>query len=163
MSSSKTRVVPFAAGFAAALLLSACAGGPLVTTALLTYETKPEGASLYEGGQLIGVAPVTRTYAAEGQAQTIRTPLVTAQWPSGAKESYYTFLPLGADRVATIERPAGAPGLEADLENAKKAIAAKAQEAKRDKEAQLREIARNSDRCRKQQSGASKAVQDDCS
>lgn len=154
------RGLPLAAALS---LLSACAGGPLVTTALLTYETKPEGAMLYEGGQPIGVAPVTRTYAAEGQAQTIRTPLVTAQWPSGAKESYYTILPLGADRVATIERPAGAPGLEADLANAKKAIAAKAQEDRRDKEAQLREIARNSDRCRKQQSGASKAVQDDCS
>jgi len=148
---------------AAAGLLSACAGGPLVNTAMLTYETKPEGASLYEGGQLIGVAPVTRTYTAEGKSETIRTPLVTAQWPSGAKESYYTLLQLGSDRVATIERPAGAPGLQVDLDNAKKAIAAKAQEAQRDKEAQLREIARNSDRCRKQQSGASKAVQDDCS
>lgn len=154
------RTLPVAA---ALLLLSACASGPLVTTSMLTYETKPEGASLYEGGQLIGVAPVTRTYAAEGQAQTIRTPLVTAQWPSGAKESYYTILPLGADRVATIERPAGAPGLQADLDNAQKALAAKAQEAKRDKEAQMREIARNSERCRRQQSGASKAVQDDCS
>lgn len=157
----RRRTLPAAA--ALLLLLSACASGPLVTTSMLTYETKPEGASLYEGGQLIGVAPVTRTYAAEGQAQTIRTPLVTAQWPSGAKESYYTILPLGADRVATIERPAGAPGLQADLDNAQKALAAKAQEAKRDKEAQMREIARNSERCRRQQAGASKAIQDDCS
>jgi hypothetical protein len=161
--SNRTRLMALSALSLVALVLGACAGGPLVTSALLTYESKPEGASLYEGGQLIGVAPVTRTYVAEGKSESIRTPLVTAQWPSGAKETYYTILPLGADRVATIERPAGAPGLQADLDNAKKAIAAREQEAKRSKEASLREIARNSERCRRQQSGASKAVQDDCS
>lgn len=143
--------------------LIGCAAAPTPRSAMLTYETSPPGATLYEGGKAIGVEPVTRTYLAEGQAATIRTPDVTAVWPSGAKESYYTLLPLGADRVATIERPAAALGLAADQENGKKVAAARAQEARRIKEAQLREQARNSDRCKAQAAGASRAVSDDCS
>lgn len=143
--------------------LVGCADGPVSQTAMLTYDTRPEGATLYEGGQSIGIAPVTRTYSGDGKSGSIRTPLVTAVWPSGAKESYYTIVPIGSDRIATIERPANAPGLQADLDSARKAAAAKEQEARRVKETQLREQARNSDRCKRQQSGASLAVADDCS
>jgi hypothetical protein len=146
----------------AALVLAACASPPAPTAAQLTYETQPEGATLFEGSQSIGVAPVTRTYAAEGGAQTVRTPLVTAVWPSGAKESYYTVLPLGADRVATIERPANAPGLQADLDNAKKLAQSRDQDARRGTEAALREQRRNSERCKAQMAGGGRAVQDDC-
>ncbi len=139
-----------------------CATPPPPTSALLTYETQPGGATLYEAGQVIGVAPVTRTYTGNGSTQPIRTPLVTAVWPSGAKESFYTLLPLGADRIATIERPVAAPGLEADREHAKKVVLAGEQEARRRKEALLRDQRRNSERCRAQQAGTSLAVQDDC-
>ncbi len=142
--------------------LAGCATAPPPTTALLTYETKPEGATLFEGGQSLGVAPVTRTYAGDGKSTTVRTPLVTAVWPSGAKESYYTLLPLGSDRVATIERPAGAPGLQADLDHARKIAQVREQSERRNTESALRDQRRSSDRCKRQQAGASQAVQDDC-
>lgn len=152
-------------GWLAALVLASlagCATPTAPTSAMLTYDTRPEGATLYEGGQSIGVAPVTRTYAGDGKSATIRTPVVTAVWPSGAKETFYTNLPLGADHVATIERPAAAPGLQTDLDHAKKLVLTAEQIKRRDTEAQLREQRRNSERCRAQQAGTSKAVQDDC-
>ena len=142
--------------------LAGCAAGPVSTTAILTYETSPEGATLYEGGKSIGVAPVTRTYTGDGKGD-IRTPDVTAVWPSGAKESYYTFLPPGADRNATIERPAKAPGLQADLDNAKSFIAAKQADAQKQREDAAREMARGSARCKDQIArGGAKAGVDDC-
>ncbi len=143
-------------------LVAGCATPPAPTSALLTYETQPAGATLYETGQPIGMAPVTRTYSGQGQQQPIRTPLVTAVWPSGAKESFYTLLPLGSDRVATIVRPVGAPGLEVDQEHAKKLALTSEQMARRRNEDLQRDQRRNSERCRAQQSGASLAVQDDC-
>lgn len=153
-------------GIATAALLGGCASGPVASSALLTYESNPEGAQLFEAGQLIGTAPVTRTYnASPGMAAgaSIRTPDVTAVWPSGAKESYYTLLPLGADRKATIERPAQAAGLALDQENAKKFIAARQAEATRAREAVARDVAKGSARCREQQSrGGAKAGVDDC-
>jgi hypothetical protein len=143
--------------------LAACAAGPVANTAMLTYETSPEGATLYEGGKSIGVAPVTRTYTGDGKGD-IRTPEVTAVWPSGAKESYYTFLALGADRNATIERPAKAAGLQVDLDNAKSFIAAKQAEAQKKREEAARELARGSARCKDQIArGGPKAGVDDCS
>jgi hypothetical protein len=142
--------------------LMGCAAAVAPTSALLTYETNPDGATLYEAGQAIGQAPVTRTYPATAPQQPIRTPLVTAVWPSGAKESYYTILPLGSDRVATIERPSSAPGLATDTEHAKKiALTRSAEERRRLAQAQ-RDQRRSSERCKQQQSGASKAVEDDC-
>jgi hypothetical protein len=120
------------------------------TSAMLTYETDPEGAALFESGQPIGVAPVTRTYGADPAAADIRTPEVSAVWPSGAKTRFWTLLAPGADRVATLRRPEGAPGLQADLDNAKPYAAQKEREARRNKEAVLREIARDSVRCRDQ-------------
>jgi hypothetical protein len=144
--------------------LAACASGPVAKNSMLTYETLPEGAQLFEAGKLIGTAPVTRTYPSDGKADSVRTPDVTAVWPSGAKETYYTFLKVGSDRTATIERPASAPGLQTDQENAKKFAAAREQEARRKKEEAARELARNSARCKAQQaSGGPKAGVDDCS
>ena len=150
------------AALVAASAVAGCASAPAPTSTMLTYESNPAGATLYEGGQPIGMAPVTRTYAGDGTQAAVRTPEVTAVWPSGAKESYYTILPLGADRVATIDRPAGAPGLQVDVDNAKKTAQAREQDARRSTEAALRDQRRNSDRCKRQQSGGSLAVQDDC-
>jgi hypothetical protein len=154
----------FPAGMlAAAWLLAGCAATPAPSTAMLTYETVPEGATLFEGGQQIGVAPVTRTYASDGKSTTIRTPEVTAVWPSGAKEGYYTLLPVGADRKATIERPASAKNLQADLDHAKTFQAARiAAEQKRQQELQ-RDLAKGSARCKEQMArGGAKAGVDDC-
>jgi hypothetical protein len=152
-----------AASLAGMASLSGCASGPTSQTAMLTYETTPEGAELFEGGKSIGTAPVTRTYTGDGKSASIRTPEVTAVWPSGAKESYYAFIDVGSDRKATIERPAKAPGLQADQDNAKKFAALREKEATRKKEEIAREVARGSDRCKAQMArGGPKAGVDDC-
>jgi hypothetical protein len=147
---------------ALAAALAACADLPQSKDSKLTYETVPAGAEIFEGGQSLGVAPVNRIYKHDGKSTTIKTPDVTAVWPSGAKAIYFTILPLGADRVATIDRPADAPGLQVDLENAKKIAAAEAREAQRVKEATARDLARNSARCKDQMSKGGTAPVSDC-
>ncbi|MFZ2989443.1 hypothetical protein [Ideonella sp.] len=139
--------------------LTACATGPGASVTL-TYETVPEGAVLFEGKRELGVAPVTQSYPSDGKSAEVTTPEVTAVWPSGAKTSFYTVLKPGADRVATLERPANAPNAQADLENAKKFVLAKTQEAQREKDAAAREIARNSARCRQQLATGNMATND---
>ena len=144
------------------LVLAACAELPKPTTAMLTYDTSPSGASIFEGGKLLGVAPVTRTYSGDGKSPTIQTPDVTAVWPSGAKANFFTVIPVGSDRAATIERPASAPNLALDLENAKKADAEKLRLEQKAKEDVARAVARDSARCRNQMRQAI-VVNDDCS
>lgn len=141
-------------------LLTGCATGPAATHATLTYETVPAGATIYEAGQSLGMAPVTRTYPQQGASATVRTPEVTAVWPSGAKETYYTLLPVGADRVATIERPQKAPRLQVDLDHAKQMADAAARDAQRNKEALARDMARNSQRCKDQMAKGNLATAD---
>ena len=141
---------------AAALALAGCATEP--RPARLTYETSPLGATLFENGQQIGIAPVMRTYGNADANGQIRTPVVTAVWPSGAKESFWTFLKPGDDNVTTITRPAKAPNLQADLDNAQKYAS---DEARR-KAGALRDQARNSARCQAQMKGNSPTVIDDC-
>ena len=145
---------------ACAALGAGCANLPTSKDAVLTYETVPEGATIFEAGQALGVAPLSRTYKGDGKSDSIRTPEVTAVWPSGAKESYWTMLPVGTDRVATIERPKSAPGLQADLDNAKQLAAQRTRDAQRDKEALAREMARNSQRCKDQMSKGNLATND---
>lgn len=140
-------------------LLAGCATNP-PTSAALTYETEPAGATIFEGGKSLGVAPVTRRYDNGGQPGDITTPDVIAVWPSGAKTSYFTVLKPGDDRVATLQRPASAPNLKADLDQAAKIAA----EQKRLKEGVMRDQARASARCQAQLSGtaAVKGGIDDC-
>ena len=151
--------------FAIALsaVLAGCAAPGKSNQGMLTYETNPEGAQLFEAGQAIGTAPVTRTYTGDGKSPQIKTPEVTAVWPSGAKASFWTNIEFGSDRVTTIDRPAKAPNLQADLDNAAKFKLAREQEQRREKADALREQARNSARCKAQQSGQTKGVLDDCS
>jgi len=151
----------FALCTVAAALLAGCATAIAPTSARLTYSTKPAGASLYEGSTLIGVAPVTRSYDGGGKPGAITTPEVTAVWPSGAKTTFFTVLSPGADREATLERPAAAPNLQVDLENAAKVEAAQKQEAQRTKDEILRDQKRDSARCRKQQQTGN-VVTNDC-
>jgi hypothetical protein len=150
------------AATAIAVLVSGCASPAAPSSAMLTYETTPEGAKLFEGSQALGQAPVTRTYKAEAGARTITTPDVTAVWPSGARTSYFTVLEVGADRVARIERPAGAPGLEADLAHAKLVAADRKLTEEREKEDALRDEARLSGRCQAQMAGGGSRAIDDC-
>jgi len=147
---------------AAVLSLAACASVPPPTQASLTYETSPLGAELFEGEQSLGIAPVTRTYKGDPKVGTVETPDVKAVWPSGATTTFFTVLPLGSDRQAMLERPAKAPGLQQDLDNAKKLEIARKQEAARNKALDQGELARNSARCQAQMAMGSKGMTDDC-
>ena len=141
---------------AVAALFSGCATPE--PGAKLTYETSPAGATLFEGGQAIGVAPQMRRYSAEAGSTQVRTPEVTAVWPSGAKATFWTFLKVGDDNITTISRPDKAPNLQADLDNARKFQSAE----ERLKAQQQHDIARGSARCQAQQQGGVVAGIDDC-
>ncbi len=130
-------------------LLAGCASAP-PTQALLTYESAPEGATLYVNGKSIGVAPVTASYAAANKDGGIVTPEVTAIWPSGAKTSFWTLLKAGDDRETVLQRPANAPGLQQDIEHAQPFIVAKERDKQRAREEAMKTMARNSARCRDQ-------------
>jgi hypothetical protein len=144
------------AAIAAVVVLASCATEP--QGAKLTYETSPPGATIYEGGQSLGIAPVTKAYPAAGEGAQIRTAEVTALWPSGAKTTFWTFLKPGDDNVTTLTRPAGAPNLQADLDNAQKYASAE----QRLKAQQARDQARASARCQAQTQGGVVAGIDDC-
>jgi len=141
------------AALAAASLVAGCAVEP-PTSAMLTYETVPLGATIYEGSKVLGVAPVTQTYPGDGKSADVKTPDVTAVWPSGAKTTFWTMLKLGDDHVATMTRPASAPNLALDEDNAKKYANESAADAARRKQQQQSDIARASARCQAQMSGA---------
>lgn len=144
-----------------AVLLGACAGTP-PTRAKLTYESVPDGAQIYEGDKSLGTVPVTRTYDGDGKSGTITTPDVRAVWPSGAQTTFFTVLPLGSDRVATLQRPADAPGLQQDLEHAKLVTAARKQDAERRRQFEQTDINRASARCKQEQAQGTQGLMDDC-
>ena len=151
------RLFPRLALAAAIVSIAGCAA-TAPSGAKLTYETSPPGAQLFEAGKPIGTAPVMRSYPADPAGGQIRTPDVTAVWPSGAKAQFFTFLKVGDDNITTITRPANAPNLQADLDNAK----AFQSEADRRKAQLQRDLARNSARCQAQQQGGAVAGVDDC-
>ncbi len=129
-------------------------------TGMLTYDTNPAGATIYEGGKSLGIAPVTRTYEFGETQNTLATPEVTAVWVSGAKATYWTNLSVRADLAATIERPTGVAGLEKDVAAAKPLLEERAREAQRLKDENMRETARNSSRCREQMQKGNVATSD---
>ncbi|MBV8503767.1 MAG: hypothetical protein JO006_18860 [Paucibacter sp.] len=130
---------------ALAALLSACADAPK-TGAMLTYETKPEGAKIYQGTTLLGTAPVRRTYPTDGKP-SVDTPEVTAVWASGAKTTFWTRLNAGDDQLATLERPANAPNLDVDLAAAAPYAKKNKADADRDKDQTLRDQKAYSQAC----------------
>jgi hypothetical protein len=148
-------------GIALAATLGGCAN-TLPTRAMLTYESVPAGAQIFEGDKLLGAAPVTRTYSSDGKSSAITTPDVRAVWPSGAQTSYFTILQAGSDRVATLQRPASAPGLQQDLEHAKQLAAARKRDAERAREFQRTDINRASARCKQEQAQGTEGLSDDC-
>jgi hypothetical protein len=145
---------------AAALLCACAATAP--KSAMLTYESVPGGAEIFEGDKSLGAAPVTRTYNNDGKSSTIQTPDVRAVWPSGAQTTFFTLLPVGSDRVATLQRPADAPGLQPDLEHAKQVATARKRDAERDREFQQTDINRASARCKQEQAKGTNGLSDDC-
>jgi len=144
-----------------AALIGACAGTP-PTRAMLTYESVPDGAQIYEGDKSLGTVPVTRTYSSDGKAGTITTPDVRAVWPSGAQTTFFTLLPVGSDRVAKLERPTDAPGLQQDLEHAKEVTAARKKDAERRRAQEQTDINRASARCKQEQAQGTQGLMDDC-
>jgi hypothetical protein len=146
---------------AGASLLGACAG-TAPRKAMLTYESVPDGAQIYEGDKALGTVPVTRTYDADGTSANITTPDVRAVWPSGAQTTFFTILPVGADRVAKLERPADAPGLQQDLDHAKQVIAARKQDAERRRQQEQTDINRASARCKQEQALGTQGLANDC-
>lgn len=144
-----------------AALLGACAGTP-PTRAMLTYESVPDGAEIFEGSQSLGTVPVTRTYDSDGKSGDITTPDVRAVWPSGAQTTYFTKLPVGSDRVAKLERPMDAPGLQQDLEHAKQVADARKQDAARRRGFEQTDINRASARCKQEQAQGGHGLTDDC-
>ena len=141
--------------------VTGCAGAP-PTRAMLTYETVPDAAELFEGGTSLGLAPVTRTYQSDGKSSTIKTPDVKAVWPSGAETTYFTVLPVGADLVAKLQRPAAVPGLQGDQDHARIVGATRQREAERLRAQQQHDIAAASARCKAQQAQGNKGLTDDC-
>ena len=148
-------------GGLAALLLCACATPP-PTHAKLTYQSVPDGAQIFEGDKSLGTVPVTRSYDSDGKSTSITTPDVRAVWPSGAQTTYFTVVPVGSDRVATLERPADAPGLQQDLAHAKEVVAARKADAERRRGFEQTDINRASARCKQEQSQGAHGVTDDC-
>ena len=145
---------------AAALLCACAATAP--KSAMLTYESVPDGAEIFEGGKSLGAVPVTRTYQSDGNSSTIQTPDVRAVWPSGAWTTFFTLLPVGSDRVATLQRPADAPGLQQDLEHARQVADARKRAAARNREFQQTDINRASARFKQEQARGSNGLSDDC-
>lgn len=143
--------------FALAVLLAGCAAPGAANQGAVTYDTSPEGAELFEAGQSIGVAPVTRTHPGDGKSAQITTPEVTAVWPSGAKASFWTRIEAGSDRVTTIERPAKAPNLQVDLDNAAKVKLARDKEKSRETDETRRAQIRESARCKAAREGGKRA------
>lgn len=155
------KIIPFALALVFSALAAGCASTPK-NQAMLTFETAPEGATIYEGGVALGVAPYTRIYTFVNLNDILATPEVTAVWPSGAKMKYWTNIQAGADLDATINRPANAPDLAKDLEHSKKFVEAKVRLAQSKQDALARDIKRNSARCKQQQSSAQPAAINDC-
>lgn len=153
------KIVRLALLAAVAAAFTGCATtGP--RTAMLTYDSKPAGATIYEGGKALGVAPVSRTYEFADGVNSIATPEVTAVWTSGAKATYWTNLPVRADLNATIDRPDGVPGLDKDIAAAGPIMEERAREAERLKEDNRRTMARDSARCRDQMQKGTVATSD---
>src|SRR5215472_7006576 len=155
------RTLTFLVITVAASLLGACAGTP-PTRAMLTYESVPDGAQIYEGDKSLGTVPVTRTYNSDGKSANITTPDVRAVWPSGAQTPFFTQLPVGSDRVAKLERPADAPGLQQDLEHAKQVAVERKQDAERRRQQEQTDLNRASARCKQQQAQGTQGLTDDC-
>lgn len=143
------------------LSLVACASGPRV--ARLQIESKPEGAKIYEDNKLLGEAPIVRHYSFVDNLKVFETPTIKAVWPSGATtDTFYQLKPTD-DVIAVLERPKSAPNSAVDTEYGNKVHEMTAKQADISRGITQRELSLSSDRCRAQQNGTSKAMQDDCS
>ena len=95
---------------ASALLLSACS-----SQLLLTIESEPAGAAVYEGGKFWGHAPVTLSYTGNAEyveGGCIGTRPIMVEWDSGAQARVSTINMCGgkpSDQEYLFTYPAGFP------------------------------------------------------
>lgn len=93
-----------------ALLLSACS-----SKVLLTIESEPPGAAVYEGGKFWGHAPVTLSYTGNAEYEDggcIGTRSIMVEWDSGAQARVATINMCGSrtrDQEYLFTYPAGFP------------------------------------------------------
>jgi len=96
---------------AAALLMSACS-----SQVLLTIESEPPGAAVYEGGKFWGHAPVTLSYSGSSDFQEggcMGTRPIMVEWDSGAQARVSTINVCGTqqrDQDFLFTYPEGFPG-----------------------------------------------------
>ncbi len=102
-----------------ALLMSACS-----SHVLLTIESEPPGAAVYEGGKFWGHAPVTLSYTGNAEYQEggcIGTRPIMVQWDSGAQARVSTINMCGGkalDQEYLFTYPDGFPGAGKELAEA---------------------------------------------
>ena len=86
----------------------------------VTYNSDPPGASLYQGGQLMGYCPATLVYTITPQARQLGYMTLQGtevKWVSGATakiEQIKANLSTGEYQQFTFKRPSGIDGLETD-------------------------------------------------
>jgi hypothetical protein len=87
----------------------------------MTYLSDPEGASLYEGGRLLGYTPMTLTYAASRAAfahnECLRLNSMHVRWASGVVGSAPNLQACpapGYSQQYVFKRPSDLPGAEID-------------------------------------------------
>jgi hypothetical protein len=112
-----------ALGGIAFTLCAACATtGPVLS---MTYLSDPEGASLYEGGRLLGFTPMSLTYqagrAAFARNECLRLNSMHVRWASGvvaAAPNLQACPAPGFSQQYVFTRPPDLPGAEVDAEYA---------------------------------------------
>jgi hypothetical protein len=100
------------------LLLTGCAQRQLA----INFDSKPQGAVLYEGSKRIGFTPIQLRYnLTPDELATGRTDLaaIRAEWPSGAQSGFHMMaiqLRDGYEQSLTFIRPAAIPGHDKDAQ-----------------------------------------------
>jgi hypothetical protein len=108
------------------IVFALCAGcattGPVLS---MTYQSDPEGASLYEGARLLGYTPVTLTYkdsrTAFAHNECLRLNSLHVRWASGVVASAPNLQACpapGYSQQFVFKRPADVPGVEIDADYA---------------------------------------------
>lgn len=107
----KTRGMKTGLTVLAAAMLSACS-----SQVLLTIDSEPPGAAVYEGGKFWGHAPVTLSYSGSAEFQEggcMGTKPIMVEWDSGAQARVSTINVCGTqarDQQFMFNYPEGFPG-----------------------------------------------------
>ena len=107
---------------AVALLFTLAGSAYADTKITVTFLSDPPGASIYQNGQQLGVAPALITYKAPGRFQECMLTLpVKVRWVSGAEVDtpQIQLCPAqGKRQQFTVFRPKGVDGIEVDVQYA---------------------------------------------